>query len=186
MDRPGMGRRESKMAGSVNKVILVGNLGKDPEVRRLSNGEPVVNLAIATSENWKDKATGERKEKTEWHKVVIFNEGLAKVAESYLRKGNKVYIEGQLQTRKWQDQSGVEKYTTEIVLQRYRGEMTILDGKSGASGGEDSGAAEDRSGGYERPSGGYERKPAQVSGGSQAGMGSSSRMASTIDDDIPF
>lgn len=115
------------MAGSVNKVILVGNLGRDPEVRRLGSGDPVVNLRIATSESWKDKQSGERKEKTEWHSVVIFNEGLAKVAEAYLKKGSKVYIEGQLQTRKWQDQAGQEKYSTEIVLQRFRGELTILD-----------------------------------------------------------
>lgn len=119
------------MAGSVNKVILVGNLGRDPEVRRLSSGEPVVNLRIATSENWRDKQSGERKEKTEWHSVVIFNENLAKVAEQYLRKGAKVYIEGQLQTRKWTDQNGQEKYTTEVVLQRYRGELTMLDGRNG-------------------------------------------------------
>jgi single-strand DNA-binding protein len=121
------------MAGSVNKVILVGNLGRDPETRRLSNGDPVVNLRIATGETWKDKSTGERKEKTEWHSVVIFNDNLAKVAEQYLRKGSKVYIEGQLQTRKWTDQSGAEKYTTEVVLQRFRGELTILDGRGGES-----------------------------------------------------
>ncbi|WP_445505399.1 single-stranded DNA-binding protein, partial [Microvirga sp. G4-2] len=119
------------MAGSVNKVILVGNLGRDPEVRRLNNGEPVVNLRLATSETWKDKATGERKEKTEWHSVVIFNENLARVAEQYLKKGSKVYVEGQLQTRKWTDQQGVEKYSTEVVLQRFRGELTILDGRQG-------------------------------------------------------
>ena len=118
------------MAGSVNKVILVGNLGRDPEVRRLNNGEPVVNLRIATSETWKDKASGERKEKTEWHSV-IFNENLARVAEQYLKKGSKVYVEGQLQTRKWQDQQGQEKYTTEVVLQRFRGELTILDSRGG-------------------------------------------------------
>ena len=116
------------MAGSVNKCILVGNLGRDPETRRLSDGNPVVSLTVATSETWKDKASGERKEKTEWHKVVIFNENIARVAEQYLKKGSKVYIEGQLQTRKWQDQSGAEKYTTEVVLQRFRGELTILDG----------------------------------------------------------
>ncbi len=116
------------MAGSVNKVILVGNLGRDPEVRRLGNGEPVVNLRIATSETWKDKASGERKEKTEWHSVVIFNENLARVAEQYLKKGSKVYVEGQLQTRKWTDQSGQERYTTEVVLQAYRGELKILGG----------------------------------------------------------
>ncbi len=121
------------MAGSVNKVILVGNLGRDPEVRRLGNGEPVVNLRVATSESWKDKGTGERKEKTEWHSVVIFNENLGRVAEQYLKKGSKVYLEGQLQTRKWTDQSGAEKYTTEVVLQRFRGELTILDSRGGGS-----------------------------------------------------
>ena len=124
------------MAGSVNKVILVGNLGKDPEVRRMTSGEPVVNLSVATSETWKDKSSGERKEKTEWHRVVIFNENLAKVAEQYLKKGSKVYIEGQLQTRKWQDQQGQEKYTTEIVLNRFNGTMVMLDGRSGGGGGD--------------------------------------------------
>src|SRR5215470_7101992 len=122
------------MAGSVNKVILVGNLGRDPEVRRLNSGEPVVNLSVATSENWRDKQSGERKEKTEWHRVVIFNENLGKVAEQYLKKGAKVYIEGQLQTRKYTDNSGAEKYTTEVVLQRYRGELTMLDGKGDGGG----------------------------------------------------
>ena len=117
------------MAGSVNKVILVGNLGRDPEVRNTQDGRKVVNLSLATSESWRDRQSGERKEKTEWHRVVIFNENLAEVAEKYLRKGAKVFIEGQLQTRKWQDQSGAEKYTTEIVLQRYRGELTMLDGR---------------------------------------------------------
>ncbi len=130
------------MAGSVNKVILIGNLGKDPEVRRLPSGEPVVNLRIATSESWRDKASGEKRERTEWHSVVIFNEQLAKVAESYLRKGAKVYIEGQLSTRKWTDKDGVEKYTTEVVLQRYRGELQMLDGKGGSSGGESYGGEE--------------------------------------------
>ena len=125
------------MAGSVNKVILVGNLGRDPEVRRLGSGEPVVNLRIATSETWRDKQSGERKERTEWHSVVIFNENLCKVAEQYLRKGSKVYIEGQLQTRKWTDQQGVEKYSTEIVVSRFKGELTMLGGRSegGSSGG---------------------------------------------------
>jgi single-strand DNA-binding protein len=118
------------MSGSVNKVILVGNLGKDPEVRRMSSGDAVVTLNLATSESWRDKQSGERKEKTEWHRVVIFNENLAKIAEQYLKKGSKVYVEGQLQTRKWQDQAGVEKFSTEIVLQRFRGELTLLDGKS--------------------------------------------------------
>ena len=117
------------MAGSVNKVILVGNLGRDPEVRRLTSGDPVVNLSIATSESWRDKASGERKEKTEWHRVVIFNENIAKVAEQYLKKGSKIYLEGQLQTRKYTDKDGSEKYSTEIVLQRYRGELAMLDGR---------------------------------------------------------
>jgi single-strand DNA-binding protein len=119
------------MAGSVNKVVLVGNLGRDPEVRRLTSGDPVVNLSIATSESWRDKSTGERKEKTEWHRVVIFNENLAKVAEQYLRKGSKVYLEGQLQTRKYTDKDGSEKYSTEIVLQRFRGELVMLDSRGG-------------------------------------------------------
>ena len=123
------------MAGSVNKVILVGNLGKDPEVRRMQNGNPVVNLSVATSENWRDKATGERKEKTEWHRVVIFNKNLAEVAEKYLRKGSKVYVEGSLQTRKWTDKDGQEKYSTEIVLQNFRGELTMLDSKGEGGGG---------------------------------------------------
>src|SRR6476619_7808700 len=117
------------MSGSVNKVMVVGNLGADPEVRHTQDGRPIVNLRVATSESWRDKASGERRERTEWHRVVIFNENLAKVAEQYLKKGSKVYIEGQLQTRKWQDQSGVEKYSTEIVLQKFRGELTMLDGR---------------------------------------------------------
>ncbi|HUO94199.1 MAG TPA: single-stranded DNA-binding protein [Rhizomicrobium sp.] len=123
------------MAGSVNKVILVGNLGKDPEIRRMTSGEPVVNLSVATSESWRDKASGERKERTEWHRVVIFNENLAKVAEQYLRKGSKVYLEGQLSTRKWTDKDGQEKYSTEVVLNRFRGELVMLDGRSEGGGG---------------------------------------------------
>ncbi|WP_336800342.1 single-stranded DNA-binding protein [Kaistia sp. MMO-174] len=119
------------MSGSVNKVILVGNLGRDPEVRRTNAGETVVTLNLATSESWRDKQSGERKEKAEWHRVVVFNENLAKVAEQYLKKGSKLYVEGQLQTRRWTDQSGAEKFTTEIVLQRFRGELTLLDGKPG-------------------------------------------------------
>ncbi|MBD3847759.1 single-stranded DNA-binding protein [Bosea sp. SSUT16] len=183
------------MAGSVNKVILVGNLGRDPEVRRLGSGEPVVNLRIATSETWRDKQSGERKERTEWHSVVIFNENLAKIAEQYLKKGSKIYIEGQLQTRKWQDQSGVEKYTTEIVLQRFRGELTILDSRQGGSeeyseGGGGGGYGEERSGGggsFGRSSamggsGGGSRQPAMSSGGGGGGRSSSSH----LDDDIPF
>ena len=123
------------MAGSVNKVILVGNLGKHPEVRRMQSGDAVVNLSIASSESWRDNASGERKEKTEWHRVVIFNKNLAEVAEKYLRKGSKVYVEGQLQTRKWTDKDGQEKYSTEVVLQNFRGELTMLDGRNGGEGG---------------------------------------------------
>ena len=137
------------MAGSVNKVILVGNLGKDPEVRRMTSGEPVVNLSVATSESWRDKASGERKEKTEWHRVVIFNKNLAEVAEKYLRKGSKVYVEGQLQTRKWTDKDGAEKYSTEVVLQNFRGELTMLDGRNG--GGEGASAGGGARGASEAP-----------------------------------
>ena len=121
------------MAGSVNKVILVGNLGRDPEIRHTQDGNPVVNMSLATSENWKDRATGERRERTEWHRIVIFNEHLARVAEQYLRKGSKVYLEGQLQTRKWQDQSGQDRYTTEVVVGRFRGELTMLDSRRDAA-----------------------------------------------------
>jgi single-strand DNA-binding protein len=137
------------MAGSVNKVILVGNLGKDPEVRRMTSGDAVVNLSIATSESWRDKASGERKEKTEWHRVVIFNKNLAEIAEKYLRKGAKVYVEGQLQTRKWTDKDGAEKYSTEVVLQNFRGELTMLDGKGG--GGEAGGGGSFGGGARETP-----------------------------------
>src|SRR5213075_1858028 len=126
------------MAGSVNKVILVGNLGKDPEIRRTNDGRPIANLSVATSESWRDKNTGERKEKSEWHRVVIFSEGLAKVAEQYLRKGSKVYLEGALQTRKWQDQSGADKYSTEVVLQGFNSNLTMLDGR-GENGGDSAG-----------------------------------------------
>ena len=155
------------MAGSVNKVILVGNLGKDPEVRRMTSGEPVVNLSVATSETWRDKASGERKEKTEWHRVVIFNENLAKVAEQYLRKGAKVYIEGQLSTRKWTDKDGAEKYSTEIVLNRFRGELQMLDGK-----GEGGGRSEGGFGGV--GSGGGRSEPVNFDRGND------------MDDEIPF
>jgi single-strand DNA-binding protein len=123
------------MAGSVNKVILVGNLGKDPEVRRMTSGDPIVNLSVATSESWRDKASGERKEKTEWHRVVIFNKNLADVAEKYLRKGSKVYLEGALQTRKWTDKDGAEKYSTEVVLQNFNGTLVMLDGRNEGGGG---------------------------------------------------
>ena len=147
------------MAGSVNKVILVGNLGKDPEVRRMTSGDPVVNLSVATSESWRDKASGERKEKTEWHRVVIFNKNLAEVAEKYLRKGSKVYVEGQLQTRKWTDKDGAEKYSTEVVLQNFRGELTMLDGRNGGGEG---------------------------GGGRGAGEAPASFQRDELDDEIPF
>ena len=158
------------MAGSVNKVILVGNLGRDPEVRTFSNGGKVVNLRIATSETWRDRQSGERKERTEWHSVAIFNENLAKIAEQYLRKGSKVYLEGQLETRKWQDQSGQERYTTEIVLRQFRGELTLLDGRGEGGGG--------GGGDYEPDRGGY-------SGGG-AGGGGRSGSGGGLDDEIPF
>ncbi len=161
------------MAGSVNKVILVGNLGKDPEVRRTQDGRPIVNLSVATSETWRDKGTGERKEKTEWHRVVIFNEGLAKVAEQYLKKGAKVYLEGQLQTRQWTDQSGAEKYTTEVVLQGFNSALTMLDGRGGGGGsfGEEGGGDFGASG----PVGSAPRRA--VAAGARS---------SDMDDDIPF
>ena len=130
------------MAGSVNKVILVGNLGRDPEVKHTNDGSPIVNLSIATSETWRDRGSGERKERTEWHRVVIFNEKLGEIAQKYLKKGSKVYLEGQLQTRKWTDKDGAEKYSTEVVLQNFRGELTMLDGRNGGEGGGSSGAGE--------------------------------------------
>src|SRR5690348_5620764 len=147
------------MAGSVNKVILVGNLGKDPEIRRTQDGRPIANLSVATSETWRDKATGERKEKTEWHRVVIFNEGLCKIAEQYLKKGAKVYLEGALQTRKWTDKDGVEKYSTEVVLQGFNSALTMLDGRSGGAGG-GMGSSDDF--GSSGPSMSRERKPAMA------------------------
>ena len=170
------------MAGSVNKVILVGNLGRDPEVRRLGSGEPVVSFRLATSESWKDKNSGERKEKTEWHSVVIFNENLAKVAESYLKKGTKVYLEGQLQTRKWQDQAGQEKYTTEIVLQRFRGELTILDGRSSADQSDDDEGGRTRDGDFGSASP-MQRRTTAAPGKKPPAAAS---RYSQIDDDIPF
>jgi single-strand DNA-binding protein len=170
------------MAGSVNKVILIGNLGRDPEVRSFPNGGKVCNLRIATSENWKDRNTGERREKTEWHSVAIFSEPLARIAEQYLRKGSKVYIEGQLETRKWQDQSGADRYSTEVVLRPYRGELTLLDGRDGGGsggggggygGGASGGYGDDRGGGYPDDRGG------PSSGGGYGGGGD-------VDDEIPF
>ena len=165
------------MAGSVNKVILVGNLGRDPEIRSMQSGEEICQLSVATSDTWRDKASGERKERTEWHRVVIFNENLVKVAKQYLKKGSKIYIEGSLQTRKWTDKDGAEKFTTEVVLQRYRGELTMLDGRGegggGSSGGDDYGSGGGSSGGY---SGG---------GGGRSGGGAPPRR-DDLDDEIPF
>ncbi|HVI33021.1 single-stranded DNA-binding protein [Phenylobacterium sp.] len=160
------------MAGSVNKVILVGNLGADPEIRSLNSGDRVANLRVATSETWRDRSSGERKEKTEWHRVVIFNDNLVKVAEQYLRKGSKVYIEGSLQTRKWQDQSGQEKFSTEVVLQKFRGELTMLDGR-----GEGGGAGDRDEGGY---SGGFSSGPRAQSSGPREDF------SADLDDEIPF
>ena len=176
------------MAGSVNKVILVGNLGRDPEMRRLSSGDPVVNLRLATSESWRDKASGERREKTEWHSVVIYNENLARVAEQYLRKGSKVYVEGQLQTRKWTDQSGAERYTTEVVLQRFRGEMTILDGRGGGgdfAGEEEGGGQISRGGDRGDYGGGRDGEQGRTQGGERRSSGGG-KPSYDLDDDIPF
>jgi len=166
------------MAGSVNKVILVGNLGADPDIRRTQDGRPICNLSVATSESWRDRNSGERREKTEWHRVVIFNEGLCKIAEQYLRKGAKVYLEGQLQTRKWQDQSGQDKYSTEVVLQGFNSALTMLDGRgggaeSGAPGFQDSG-----------PSSSYDRGSPGSSGGSP--RQDSGNFDKDLDDEIPF
>ena len=160
------------MAGSVNKVILVGNLGKDPEIRRTQDGRPIANLSVATSETWRDKATGERKEKTEWHRVVIFNEGLCKIAEQYLKKGSKVYIEGALQTRKWTDQSGVEKYSTEVVLQNFNSVLTMLEGRGGGGGGYAEEGGSDFGSSSPAP-----RRVAAAGGGGRNG---------DMNDDIPF
>ncbi|MGR3504847.1 MAG: single-stranded DNA-binding protein [Paracoccaceae bacterium] len=170
------------MAGSVNKVILIGNLGRDPEVRTFQNGGKVCNLRIATSEQWKDKQSGERKERTEWHTVAVFQEGLVRICEQFLKKGSKVYIEGKLQTRKWQDQSGADRYSTEVVLQGYDGTLTMLDGPSGGGGGggnQSSGGG----GGHDYPGdygGGYD------SGPSQGGGGGGRAPSRDIDDEIPF
>jgi single-strand DNA-binding protein len=173
------------MAGSVNKVILVGNLGRDPESRSFQNGGKVVNLRIATSENWKDRATGERKEKTEWHSVAIFNENIGRIAEQYLRKGSKVYIEGQLQTRKWQDQQGADRYTTEIVIQNFNGQLTLLDGRNEGGSGSGGGAGGGNWGGDER-GGGSNNFGGSSSGGGGFGSGSGGAFDSDLDDDVPF
>jgi single-strand DNA-binding protein len=169
-------KAERVMAGSVNKVILLGNLGADPEIRRTQDGRPIANLRIATSENWRDKATGEKREKTEWHRVVIFNDNLCRVAEQYLKKGSKVYVEGQLQTRKWTDQQGVERYSTEVVLQNFRGELTLLDragDRPDASFGGGNGNGDFGSPG---PTASRERQPAMAGAGRREDM----------DDEIPF
>ena len=164
------------MAGSVNKVILVGNLGRDPEIRRTQDGRPIAQLSVATSESWRDKNTGERKEKTEWHRVVIFSEGLAKIAEQYLKKGSKVYLEGALQTRKWQDKDGHDKYTTEVVLQGFNSTLTMLDGKGGGGAGAGGGSDSSEDFGSSGPAPSRERKPAMAGGGGRDDM----------DDEIPF
>jgi single-strand DNA-binding protein len=165
------------MAGSVNKVILVGNLGRDPEIRSTQDGTRVANLSVATSESWRDKASGERKERTEWHRVAIFNEKLVEIAEKYLRKGSKIYVEGALQTRKWTDQSGQEKYTTEIVLQRFRGELTMLDGRAGGGGGDSPSEGDEMGGGGYSGGGG---------GGGRSSGGRAPAGGGDLDDDIPF
>ncbi|WP_068317636.1 single-stranded DNA-binding protein [Polycladidibacter hongkongensis] len=179
------------MAGSVNKVILVGNLGADPEVRRTQDGRPIVNLRIATSETWRDRNSGERRERTEWHRVVVFSEGLAKVAEQYLRKGSKVYLEGQLQTRKWQDQSGQDRYSTEVVLQGFNSTLTMLDGRGegggqqgggGFGGGDDYGNGGGNGGGY----GGGGQQGGSFGGGGQQGGGGFGGGGGAMDDEIPF
>ena len=164
------------MSGSVNKVTLIGNLGRDPEVRRLNSGDPVVNFSLATTESWRDKASGERKDRTEWHNVVIFNENLGKIAEQYLKKGSKVYLEGQLQTREFTDKEGNQRKTTEIVLQRFRGELTLLDSRGRGEAGGDSFSSSSGSSSFGQSSP-MERRPATAGGG---------RMADTLDDDIPF
>ena len=174
------------MAGSVNKVILVGNLGADPEARSFSNGGEVVQLSVATSESWTDKASGEKKEKTEWHRVVIFNENLGRVAKQYLKKGSSVYLEGQIQTRKWQDNNGQEKYTTEVVLQRFRGELVLLGGRDGGGqggGGGSSSQSNDGWGGGQSSGGGYGGGSSKPQGG---GRGAPSAFDSDLDDDVPF
>ena len=182
------------MAGSVNKVILIGNLGRDPEIRSTQDGTKIANLSVATSETWRDRNSGERRERTEWHRVVIFNDRLVDVVEKFLRKGSKIYIEGQLQTRKWTDQQGVEKYSTEVVLQRYRGELTMLDGRNEGSGGGDFGGGQgggSYGGGFS--SGGSQGGGSQGGGGQGGGQGGgfgggggSGPSGGDLDDEIPF
>lgn len=197
MQLPAMmaGGQDDEMAGSVNKVILIGNVGADPEIRRTQDGRPIANLRIATSETWRDRNSGERKEKTEWHTVVVFNEGLCKVVEQYVKKGAKLYIEGQLQTRKWQDQTGNDRYSTEIVLQGFNSTLTMLDGRGeggggGRSGGGDFGGGGDygssgggSSSGY---GGGYDQQSSSRGGSSRGGGQPSGGFSNDMDDDIPF
>lgn len=190
-----VGGQDDEMAGSVNKVILIGNVGADPEIRRTQDGRPIANLRIATSETWRDRNSGERKEKTEWHTVVVFNEGLCKVVEQYVKKGAKLYIEGQLQTRKWQDQTGNDRYSTEIVLQGFNSTLTMLDGRGeggggGRSGGGDFGGGGDygssgggSSSGY---GGGYDQQSSSRGGSSRGGNQPSGGFSNDMDDDIPF
>ncbi|WGM60284.1 MULTISPECIES: single-stranded DNA-binding protein [Agrobacterium] len=185
------GGQDDEMAGSVNKVILIGNVGADPEIRRTQDGRPIANLRIATSETWRDRNSGERKEKTEWHTVVVFNEGLCKVVEQYVKKGAKLYIEGQLQTRKWQDQTGNDRYSTEIVLQGFNSTLTMLDGRGeggGRSGGGDFGGGNDYgSGGGSSYGGGYDQQSSSRGGSSRSGGGQpSGGFSNDMDDDIPF
>jgi single-strand DNA-binding protein len=169
------------MAGSVNKVILVGNLGKDPEVRNTQDGSKIVNLTLATSETWNDRASGERKERTEWHRIVIFNDRVADVAERYLKKGAKVYVEGSLQTRKWTDQSGQERYTTEVVIGRFNGQLTMLDGRGGEGGGSEGG------GGYSRERApAPQRSPAPAGAARAGGPSWDAPKGGDLDDEIPF
>jgi single-strand DNA-binding protein len=183
---PGTGQsrthKEVQVAGSVNKVILVGNLGRDPEIRSTQDGTRIANLSLATSESWRDRNSGERKERTEWHRVVIFNDKLVEVVEKFLKKGSKIYVEGALQTRKWTDQSGVEKYSTEVVLQRFRGELTMLDGRGEGGGG-------GGGGGFDQDDGGGSGGGGYGSGGSSGGGGSRTERrppGPELDDEIPF
>ncbi|HVH78702.1 MAG TPA: single-stranded DNA-binding protein [Stellaceae bacterium] len=176
------------MAGSVNKVILVGNLGRDPEIRSTNDGTRIANLALATSETWRDRNSGERKERTEWHRVVIFNERLVEIAEKYLRKGSKIYVEGALQTRKWTDNQGQERYSTEVVLQRFRGELTMLDGAGGGRGGamEGGGDYDDAYTGGDQTRFGGSSSGSGFSGGSGGSRGGRSPVSADLDDEIPF
>lgn len=180
------GRQDEKMAGSVNKVILLGNVGADPEIRRTQDGRPIANLRIATSESWRDRTSGERKEKTEWHSVVVFNEGLCKVIEQYVKKGAKLYIEGALQTRKWQDQTGNDRYSTEIVLQGFNSTLTMLDGRGEGGGGGSRGGDDYGSGGGNYGGGNDQPSSSSSRGGASRGGQPAGNFNNDMDDDIPF